>query len=588
MGLDLDEWIFGKVARYLKRSRDKAGQSLVQKVDLEQVRPRLTLLARAVSGESIDLFPAEREGGYKGRNFFLPVSFSRFPTWEQNLELYFFRVLYLHTQRELGLNWDRQVDDTNLSMQRALDTSLQVLDRLMAAFPAASDLHERLLTGFSAPSAPRILSELSWLYGKWMYDDSPFQDETVLQNFSDKVKKTDKITPTTLLQAKPVEEIRTLAVDKRQQEDYVLLHNFEKVETAEEYNGVWRDFDGKDDLEEHQDALDALNMKFTVRVDDTAHSVYQAEFTENTSVAESAGSDEGGFHLKYDEWDFKKRGYKPGFCRVFPKIQAEPDPEYYAKTITKNASTLLGLRKMLVSVNNKMQQQRKQPQGDEFDIDALTDLFTDIKARRSPSDNIFLSRRKKEKDFSILVLLDISLSSDSYAAGNRVIDVEKEVAILFGEILDELMIDFSVDSFFSKTRNYSTYLTLKDFDEKWAVGKNRIGAVEPQGYTRIGAALRHAGARLDSREAKSKWIILVSDGKPNDYDKYEGKYGIQDVRQALRELREREINAYALAIEARAKYYLPQMFGQNHYQILTTPVELLRAMVGLYTQIKHQ
>ncbi len=588
MGLDLDEWIFGKVARYLKRSRDKAGQSLVQKVDLEQVRPRLTLLARAVSGESIDLFPAEREGGYKGRNFFLPVSFSRFPTWEQNLELYLFRVLYLHTQRELGLNWDRQVDDTSLSVQRALDTSPQVLHRLIAGFPAANDLHERLLTGFSAPSAPRILSELSWLYGKWMYDDSPFQDETVLQNFSDKVKKNDKITPTTLLQAKPVEEIRTLAVDKKQQEDYVLLHNFEKVETAEEYNGVWRDFDGKDDLEEHQDALDALNMKFTVRVDDSAHSVYQAEFTENTSVAESAGSDEGGFHLKYDEWDFKKRGYKPGFCRVFPKIQAEPDPEYYAKTITKNASTLLGLRKMLVSVNNKMQQQRRQPQGDEFDIDALTDLFTDIKARRSPSDNIFLSRRKKEKDFSILVLLDISLSSDSYAAGNRVIDVEKEVAILFGEILDELMIDFSVDSFFSKTRNYSTYLTLKDFDEKWAVGKNRIGAVEPQGYTRIGTALRHAGARLDSREAKSKWIILISDGKPNDYDKYEGKYGIQDVRQALRELGERDINAYALAIEARAKYYLPQMFGQNHYQILTTPVELLRAMVGLYAKIKHQ
>ncbi len=486
------------------------------------------------------------------------------------------------------MNWDKQVDDTNLSVQRALDTSPQVLDRLMVNFPAAADLHERLLTGLPAPAGPRTLSELSWLYGKWMYDDSPLQEETVLENFSDKVKKNDKITPATLLQAKPVEEIRTLTVDKKQQEDYVLLHNFEKVETAEEYNGVWRDFDGKDDLEEHQDALDALNMKFTVRVDDTAHSVYQAEFTENTSVAESAGSDEGGFHLKYDEWDFKKRAYKPGFCRIFPKLQTETDPEYYTKTIAKNASTLLGLRKMLVSVNNKMQQQRRQPQGDEFDIDALTDLFTDIRARRSPSDNIFLSRRKKEKDFSILVLLDISLSSDSYAAGNRVIDVEKKAAILFGEILDEMMIDFSVDSFFSKTRNYSTYLILKDFDEKWVVGKNRIGAVEPQGYTRIGAALRHAGARLGGRGAKSKWIILISDGKPNDYDKYEGKYGVQDVRQALRELGEREINAYALAIEARAKYYLPQMFGQNHYQVLTTPVELLRAMVGLYAKIKHQ
>lgn len=586
MGLDLDEWIFGKVARYLKRSRDQAEQSLVQKVDLEHVKPRLTLLARAVSGESIDLFPAEREGGYKGRNFFLPVSFARFPTWEQNLEFYLFRVLYLNTQRELGLNWDRQVDDAGLSLQRALETAPRVLDRLAAGFPAAGVLHEKLHAELAASSGPGMQPGLSWLYGKWMYDDSP--EETVWQNFSDKVKKSDKIAPTTLLQARPVEEIRTLTIDKKQQEDYVLLHNFEKVETAEEYNGVWRDFDGKDDLEEHGDALDELNMKFTVRVDDPAHSVYQAEFTENTSVAESASPGDDGFHLKYDEWDFKKRAYKPGFCRVFPKTQAEPDAEYYRKTVAKNASTLLGLRKMLVSVNNKMRRQRKQAQGEEFDIDALTDLFTDIRAGRSPSENIFLSRRKKEKDFSILVLLDISLSSDSYAAGNRVIDVEKEVAILFGEILEELTIDFAVDSFFSKTRNYSTYLTLKGFDEKWNAGKNRIGAVEPQGYTRIGAALRHAGARLDSREAKSKWIILLSDGKPNDYDKYEGKYGIQDVRQALRELSDRDINAYALAIEARARYYLPQMFGQNHYQILTTPPELLRAMIGLYARIRNQ
>ena len=93
---------------------------------------------------------------------------------------------------------------------------------------------------------------------------------------------------------------------------------------------------------------------------------------------------------------------------------------------------------------------------------------------------------------------------------------------------------------------------------------------------------------LDRRDTKNKWVILISDGKPNDYDKYEGKYGVNDVKQALRELNERNINSYALAIEAQAKYYLPQMFGQNHYQILTTPVELLQSLVQLYEKIKHQ
>ena len=100
--------------------------------------------------------------------------------------------------------------------------------------------------------------------------------------------------------------------------------------------------------------------------------------------------------------------------------------------------------------------------------------------------------------------------------------------------------------------------------------------------------MRHSGAMLDKRDTKNKWVILISDGKPNDYDRYEGKYGISDVKQALRELNQRRINSYALAIEAEAKYYLPQMFGQNHYQILTTPVELLQSLVKLYEKIKHQ
>ena len=186
------------------------------------------------------------------------------------------------------------------------------------------------------------------------------------------------------------------------------------------------------------------------------------------------------------------------------------------------------------------------------------------------------------------MLLDTSLSSDGYAANNRVIDVEKQVSILFGEILDEFNVDFSINAFHSKTRNYATYMTLKDFDDEWDKAKYKVGAVQPEGYTRIGVALRHAGALLDKRSTKNKWIILISDGKPNDYDKYEGKYGINDVKQALRELNERNINSYALAIEANAKYYLPQMFGVNHYEILTTPVELLQSLAQLYDKIKHE
>ena len=392
--------------------------------------------------------------------------------------------------------------------------------------------------------------------------------------------------PETILKAKAVEEIKSLQVDNKQQEDYVMTHNFEKVETAEEFSGVWRDFDGDDELEKHEDALDELNLKFTVRVDDVTHSVYQADFIENTTIAESGESAEQENFLYYPEWNYRKRQYRDDFCKLFPKFQTASDIDYYHTTIQKYGTILSGLRKQLVNMNNKRQEVRRQNDGATFDLDAIIDLYADVVAKRTPSDKIYLSTRKNVKDLSVLLLLDGSLSSDSYVLGNRVIDVEKEVSILFGEILNEFETDFSVAIFYSKTRNYSNYNILKDFNEKWSQARYKIGAAQPNGYTRIGTALRHAGSVLDKRTTKNKWVILLSDGKPNDYDKYEGNYGVQDVKQSLRELYQRNINAYALAIEAQARYYLPQMFGQNHYQILHTPHALLNSMVHLFDKIR--
>ncbi len=588
MGFDLDEMFYGRVVKFLKSKRKKSEAQDPLRVHLDEIKPRLTLVARALTGKAIDIYPAEREGGYKNNNFFLPISFAEFPHLKSNVNFYLFRVLYLSVQQELNLNFSEGDNDLQLAREEAQKASSKVLTVLEKNYPAAYVIYKEALSHFESKATPKLPADYTWLYGKFMIN-SQVGEEELLEHFDDAVKaKNDQPRPETIKKANAVEEIKSVTVDKKQQEDYVLLHNFEKVETAEEFSGSWRDFDGKDDLEEHQNALDELSMRNTVRVDDTAHSVYQADFVENTSVRESAQNDDKGLFLTYDEWDYKKRKYRPDFCRVYPKTQLKTDADYYTATIRKNISTLTGLRKMLTSINNKMQQQRRQIDGPDLDIDALIDLFVDVKSKRSPSEKVFLSSQKKDKDLSILLLLDLSLSSDGYAANSRVIDVEKEVSILFGEILNEFNVDFSVDGFYSKTRNFSTYITLKEFEENWSQARNKIGAAEPSGYTRIGAALRHAGARMALRPTKNKWIILLSDGKPNDYDRYEGQHGIHDVKQALRELNQNHVNTYALAIEAQAKYYLPQMFGHNHYQILTTPTELLQSLVKLYEKIKHQ
>ncbi len=584
-----DEYLYKKVVTFLKRRRKKVAETQPHSASLNELKPRLTLIARAITGKPIEVFEAEREGGYKNHNFFLPQRFSQFNTLEQNTAFYLFRVLYLCTQRTLNLNFKDHADHSlEDAREQAQNTAKKVLNKLFVQYPVTEKIYADLMALFKGQETKNKPADFSFIYGKWMYNNPESPKKEALQNISNKAKKALQDEIKTIKKAHAVEEIQSVAIDKKQQEDYVMTHNFEKIEAAEAWEGGWRDFDGDDDLDEHGNALDEINMKHTVRVDDPVHSVYQTDFIENTTISESTEVNSEALALTYDEWDYKKCVYKPDFCKVFPKIQTDTSTNYYKKTLADNAATLMGLRKMLTSVNNKYKQQRRQTQGDGFDLDALTDLYVDVHSQHTPSDKIYISKRKREKDLSILMLLDISLSSDGYAAGNRVIDVEKQVSIIFGEILNEFNVDFAIDGFHSKTRNYTTYTSLKDFDDAWAVAKHRIGAAEPQGYTRIGTALRHAGALLADRDTKNKWVILLSDGKPNDYDKYEGAYGINDVKQALRELNQQHIHSYALAIEAEAKYYLPQMFGPNHYQILTTPVELLTALVKLYEKIKHQ
>jgi nitric oxide reductase NorD protein len=154
-----------------------------------------------------------------------------------------------------------------------------------------------------------------------------------------------------------------------------------------------------------------------------------------------------------------------------------------------------------------------------------------------------------------------------------------------GEVLNEYQIEFQVDGFYSETRNHCTYIRLKSHDEKWDQAKARIAAVQPKGYTRIGPAIRHANQLLEKRDSRKKWLVLLSDGKPNDYDKYEGKYGVKDVRKAIREANAKHIKVHTFAVEEKAKFYLPQIFGTRNYNVLKNPSELIASISELCQKV---
>ncbi len=581
--MELDQIIFKRFLHFYKKARSRQDPELEQRTArLSLLAQRLTVLARALSAVPAEVYTAEEEGGMKDRFLFLPATMALFPSLDMNVNYYLFRTFYHCFAFRMPGPAASPSAELLHARQLALSESERILPALFAEFPALKAIHNALRSeleqGQEAPG-------LHWLYGKAMPRTGDEEGE-LLKNANERAARQNSNKIKSELEAKPSEERQVVQIDREAQEQFVLTHNFEKVETLEEFNGIWRNFDGDDELKAHEEALNELNLRHTVRADDPVHSVYQAEMLESEGIPEAGERPDEGYFLCYDEWDSKKASYKRDYCKVYPRNSLASDMEYVHKTLEHNKSTLLSLRKTFAGFHNRLQRVRRLNMGEDIDLDALTDFHADIRARHAPDEKIYSSNRKREKELSILFLLDLSLSSDGYAADNKVLDVEKQLAILLGEIMYEYDVDFEIAGYYSKTRNYCHYIQAKSFDEDWPKARAKVGGLQASGYTRIGPALRHAGSRLSARDSRNKWLILLSDGKPNDYDRYEGKYGIDDIRQALRELRGRHIHSHAFAIEARARYYLPMMFGQRNYHVLASPVELLKSFAVLYQRIR--
>jgi nitric oxide reductase NorD protein len=122
-------------------------------------------------------------------------------------------------------------------------------------------------------------------------------------------------------------------------------------------------------------------------------------------------------------------------------------------------------------------------------------------------------------------------------------------------------------------------LELKSFEQRFGERlERRIVALEPDEFTRTGAALRHATASLMHEPAFRRLLLLLSDGKPNDCDRYEGRYGLEDTRQALAEARLQGIVPFCMAIDRHASLHMASLFGTT-YTVLSDPQHLARALL---------
>ena len=58
-------------------------------------------------------------------------------------------------------------------------------------------------------------------------------------------------------------------------------------------------------------------------------------------------------------------------------------------------------------------------------------------------------------------------------------------------------------------------------------------------------------------------LLLLTDGKPHDLDHYEGRAGVEDTRQAVREARRAGLIPFAVSIDTEAGEVLPGLFGST-------------------------
>ncbi len=376
--------------------------------------------------------------------------------------------------------------------------------------------------------------------------------------------------------------VRRIALPEDEAKQDMPQHAFEKVMFAEKFTGGVRRLDGADDLAEHGDSLDAVDLRELVRGGPEAHSVYHAELGDGEGVPDVAHVLPGEHALPYDEWDARARRYRRDWVRVYPTRFRPADAAAGAVLGRATAASARAMLRRLERVRHRRRALDRQTEGDEPDLTGIVEDLVRRAAGEPETGRVYLHRPRLDRDQATVLLLDLSLSADSWVKGRRVLDAAREAACVTGEAAHSLGDAFLVLAFASNTRHLCRAWMVKDWEEDWIQGRARLAALEPQGYTRIGPALRHSAALLARRPERRRRILLLTDGKPTDYDRYEGGYGVADVRMACREAAVAGVRVRALGLDPRAATQLPGMFGVGHWRAPSGLRELTEALVEAY------
>jgi nitric oxide reductase NorD protein len=286
----------------------------------------------------------------------------------------------------------------------------------------------------------------------------------------------------------------------------------------------------------------------------------------------------------YPEWDWKRQAYRRDYCHVIaptaPEVGEDWAPDEHMQRRIRQ------VRNQFEALRPKRQLMYREADGFDVDLSALVRDVADRRAGGAGTERVFVDARPTSRDLSIAVLLDASLSTDAWLQEQRVLDVEKSALLALTHGLSACGDEHALFTFTSRRRTAVSVCTIKDFNEPLGPKVvRRIQAIKPGQYTRIGAAVRHVTARLKQRPHRHRLLVVITDGKPNDIDQYEGRYGIEDTRMAIREGRKAGLCVFGVTVDVHARQYFPYIFGRGAYAIFPNISRLPVALPAIYRQV---
>ena len=303
---------------------------------------------------------------------------------------------------------------------------------------------------------------------------------------------------------------------------------------------------------------------------------------QNNDSGDAPTDDTSGNRYCYDEWDFRRSHYRKQWCELREiDVQAGP-AEFVRDTLSRHAAHIRHLRRTFEMLRDEDRMLRRQTDGDDIDYDALIEGYCDLRCGRELPERLLARRHRAGRDLAALLMVDMSGSTKGW-----INDAEREALILLCEALETLGDRYAIFGFSGLTRKRCEIYRIKQFDEPYdRTVRERIAGIAPQDYTRMGAAIRHLTGKLAAVDARTRLLITLSDGKPDDYsDSYRGEYGIEDTRKALIEARHAGIQPFCITIDQEARDYLPHMYGKNSWALISDAAQLPLKMASLYKQL---